>query len=161
MRIDYLTFEPRQAVRGPGTANCHIMIESGPAPQSLCDAINEYIMASGNHGHGDDLLCLPIAATPVALAVTVHPVPEADARRRELLLAEAEARIRCAFRQNTGYAMTKTLPLSRFSFSRLADELHSALPDLKSVEFHRGEDIVSNISLPMLESIDISLGSAA
>lgn len=161
IRIDYLTFEARQGVRGPGTSNCHIMIESGPAPQTLCDAINEYIMASGNHGHGDDLLCMPIAENPVDLVVTVHAVAEANERRRELLLAETEDRIRCAFRQNTGYEMTKTFPLSRFSFSRLGDELHDALPDLKSVEFHRGEDLVSTISLPRLESLDISLGSAA
>jgi uncharacterized phage protein gp47/JayE len=161
IRIDYLTFEARKAVRGPGTSNCHIMIESGPAPQALCDAINELIMAGGNHGHGDDMLCKPIAEEPVALSVTIHAAPEADERRRERLLAEAEARIRCAFRQNTGYSMTKTFPLSRFSFSRLGDELHTALPDLASVEFHRGEDIVSAISLPRLESLEIRLGGAA
>ena len=57
--------------------------------------------------------------------------------------------------------MTKTFPLSRFSFSRLADELHDALPDLKSVEFHRGEDLVSYLSLPVLESLEISLGGVA
>jgi len=161
IRIDYLTFEARKAVRGPGTSDCHIMIESGPAPQALCDAVNEFIMAGGNHGHGDDLLCKPIAEDPIALSVTIHAVPEADERRRERLLTEAEARIRCAFRQNIGFQMTKTLPLSRFSFSRLGDELHTVLPDLESVEFHRGEDIVSGISLPRLDSLEIRLGGAA
>jgi len=98
---------------------------------------------------------------PVALSVTIHAVPEADERRRERLLTEAEARIRCAFRQNTGFQMTKTFPLSRFSFSRLGDELHTGLPDLESVEFHRGEDIVSVLSLPRLDSLEIRLGGAA
>lgn len=160
VRIDYLTFDPRRAVRGPGTADCYIMVESGPAPVTLCEAINEYVMAGGNHGHGDDLLCLPIPELPVDLRVTVHAVDEAGEDRRAALLTEAENRIRCAFRQNTDYAgVTKTLPLSRFSFSRLSDELHDALGDLKSIEFHRGEDLVSYISLPVLASLDIALGA--
>ncbi|MDY0204648.1 MAG: baseplate J/gp47 family protein [Desulfovibrio desulfuricans] len=161
VRIDYLYFEARQAVRGPGTANCYVMIESGPAPQTLCDAINGYIMDGGNHGHGDDLLCLPIPEQPEALVVTVHAVDEAGAERRAVLLEEVENRIRCAFRQNTAYNMTTPLPQSRFSFSRLGDELHAALPDLKSVEFHRGEDIVSLLTLPVLERLDITMGAAA
>ena len=66
-----------------------------------------------------------------------------------------------SFRQNTAYNMTKPLPQSRFSFSRLGDELHAALPDLKSVEFHRGEDIVSLLTLPVLENLDITMGAAA
>ncbi len=161
IRIDYLFFESREAVRGPGTANCHILVESGIPPQSLCDSINEHIMGQGNHGHGDDLLTKPIAGTPLALDVTVHAVREAGKERREALLQEVENRIRCAFRQNTAYAMTKTLPLSRFSFSRLGDELHDALRDLDSIEFHRGEDIVSQLSLPVLETLNLQLGNAA
>lgn len=159
VRIDYLVFEARQAIRGPGTANCYVMIDSGPAPQTLCDAINVLVMDEGNHGHGDDLLTLPMPETPVDLRVTVHAVAGAGEKRRTALLAEVEGRVRCAFRQNTAYSMTKTLPLSRFSFSRLSDELHDALPDLASVEFHRGEDIVSTISLPRLDSLDISLAA--
>lgn len=159
LRIDYLVFEARQAIRGPGTANCYVMIDSGPAPQSLCDAINVLIMDEGNHGHGDELLTLPMPETPVDLRVTVHAVPGAGDERRQTLLAEVEGRIRCAFRQNSAYEVTKTLPLARFSFSRLSDELHDALPDLASVEFHRGEDIVSAISLPRLDSLEIELGA--
>lgn len=161
IRIDYLFFEARQAVRGPGTANCYVMVESGPAPQSLCEAINSYIMGMGNHGHGDDLLCMPIPEQPEALMVTVHAVDEAGKERRAALTVEVENRIRCAFRQNTAYEMTKTLPQSRFSFSRLGDELHAALPDLKSVEFHRTEDIVSLLALPVLEDLQILPGEQA
>lgn len=161
VRIDYLFFEARQAIRGPGTASCYVMVESGPAPQTLCDAINAFIMDKGNHGHGDDLLCMPMPEQPETLIVTVHAVDDAGTERRALLLQEVENRIRCAFRQNTAYDMTKTLPQARFSFSRLGDELHAALPDLKSVEFHRPEDIVSLLALPVLESLSMRQGESA
>jgi len=160
IRIDYIFFQ-KEAPRGPGTANGFLLVESGPAPQTLCDTITEYIMERGNHGHGDDLLCMPIATNPEDLTVTVYAIPAAGEERRAALLAEVENRIRCAFRQNADYAVTKTLPLSRFSFSRLGDELHSSLVDLQSVEFHRGEDIVSLLSLPTLRSLTITLGGAA
>lgn len=161
IRIDYLFFEARQAIRGPGTANCYVMVESGVPPLTLCESINDFIMTSGNHGHGDDLLCMPITPVPVDLTVSVYPVVEAGSERRAALLKAVEDRIRCAFRQNAEFAMTKTLPLARFSFSRLADELHDALPDLKSVEFHRGEDLVATLNLPVLENLDIALEAAA
>ena len=158
IRIDYLYFE-KDGPRGPGTANCHVMIESGVPPQSFCDGINAYIMDSGNHGHGDDLAAMPITGREHALAVTVHAVQEAGEERREKLLEEVANRIRCAFRQNTSYPeITRAFPLSRFSFSRLGDELHDALPDLKSVEFHRGEDIVAYLWLPTLGELEIKPG---
>ena len=53
--------------------------------------------------------------------------------------------IRAAFRENQDVEVTRTLPQSRFSFSRLDRELHDALPDLRSVEFSL-PDIVSELS---------------
>lgn len=159
IRMDYLFFE-KDGPRGPGTANCHMMIDSGIPPQELADQINQYIMHSGNHGHGDDLLCMPVAALPVSLAVRVYPVTAAGAERQEKLMQDVEHRIRCAFRQNFAYSMTQTYALGRFSFSRLADELHDALPDLRSVEFGRDSDIVSYLALPVLESLTVTLGAS-
>ncbi|HEU6437425.1 MAG TPA: baseplate J/gp47 family protein [Nitratidesulfovibrio sp.] len=167
VRTDYLHFE-KDGPRGPGTANCHVMVESGIPPQEFIDTINAYVRASGNHGHGDDMLCMPIAAMPVALAVTVYPVTTASAARAEALRQAVENRVRCAWRENADFTMTRTLPLSRFSFSRLSEELHAALPDLQSVEFtHDGEggavgaDIVAQLQLPVLGSLTVSLGGAA
>ena len=157
IRVDYLFFE-KDGPRGPGTANCHMMIESGVPPAPLVESINAYVMASGNHGHGDDLLCMPITPAPFSLQVTAYPVLSAGVERQEQLLVEVENRIRCAFRQNTDYTMTKVYPLSRFSLSRLGDELHEALPDLRSIEFGRQEDITSQLSLPVLEDLTIRLG---
>lgn len=72
IRVDYIFFE-KNAPRGPGTANAHIMTESGVPPQELVEAINTFIQTSGNHGHGDDLRCMAITTTPVDLRVTVYP----------------------------------------------------------------------------------------
>jgi uncharacterized phage protein gp47/JayE len=159
IRIDYLFFE-KDGPRGPGTANCHIMIESGVPPQELIDSINAHIEDSGNHGHGDDMLCMAIAPLPVDLAVAVFPVASASEDRAGALLQAVEDRIRCAFRENTDFTVTRALPLSRFSFSRLGEELHAALPDLRSVEFGR-EDIVAYLQLPTLGTLTVARGVEA
>lgn len=166
VRTDYLFFE-KDGPRGPGTANCHVMVESGVPPQDFIDAINAYIRESGNHGHGDDMVCVPIAAMPVALTVTVHPVVTANTTRAEALRLAVEDRVRCSWRENADFTMTKTLPLERFSFSRLAEELHTALPDLHSVEFAHdadggamGADIVARLELPVLANLTVTLEEA-
>lgn len=156
IRIDYLFFE-KDGPRGPGTANCHIMIESGIPPQEVIDAINAHVRESGNHGHGDDMRCMPIAALPLDLAVKVYPVTSASADRVEALMQAVEDRIRCAFRENTDFKVTRALPLARFSFSRLGEELHAGLPDLRSVEFGR-EDVVAYLQLPTLASLSVTRG---
>ncbi|WP_027188852.1 baseplate J/gp47 family protein [Desulfovibrio cuneatus] len=158
IRMDYLFFE-KDGPRGPGTANCHIMVESGVPPQEMVDAINTYVRESGNHGHGDDLQCFPITEQPISLNVVVYPVLAAGDERKKQLLFDVEHRIRCAFRQNTNYDVSKTYPLGRFSLSRLADELHSQLPDLRSIEFGRQGDIVATLALPVLAEFTIALGT--
>lgn len=171
IRVDYIFFE-KDAPRGPGTANAHIMIESGVPPQEQVDAINTYIQDSGNHGHGDDMQCYPITTTPVVLRVTVYPPVGMDDDRAEVLRLGVENRVRCAFRENTDFTVTRVLPLTRFSFSGLSQELHAQLPDLRSVEFTRpagegeGEDgelvwvdIVPARTLPVLTSLEVTLGS--
>lgn len=171
IRVDYIFFE-KDAPRGPGTANAHIMTESGVPPLELVDAINAYIQTSGNHGHGDDMRCFAITTTPVELRVTVYPPVGMDDTRAEALRLSVEDRVRCAFRENTDFTLTRVLPLTRFSFSTLSQELHAQLPDLRSVEFTRpaaagegeeGElvwvDIVPARALPVLTSLEVVLGA--
>lgn len=165
IRIDYLFFE-KDGPRGPGTANCHIMVESGIPPQELIDRINTHVRDAGEHGHGDDMRCVAITPMPVTLSVKVYPVVSADAGRAEAVRKGVEDRVRCAFRQNTDFSVTKVLPLSRFSFSRLSEELHAALPDLRSVEFtHDGEggavgaDIVAQLKLPTMAALTVTKGA--
>lgn len=159
IRIDYIFFE-KGGPRGPGTANCHIMVESGIPPQELIDSINAHIKDSGEHGHGDDLLCMAISPMPVNLTVTVYPVVSTGTVRREAVRQAVEDRVRCAFRENSDFQVTRVMPLSRLSLSRLAEELHADLPDLRSVEFSRG-DIVALLELPVLASLTVSLGVEA
>lgn len=169
LRIDYLFFV-KDGPRGPGTANCYLMVESGLPPETLVQEVNAYIRASGNHGHGDDLVCMSIISRPVQLLVTVYPRLTLSSQQAEYLRLNVENRIRAAFRENTDYSVTKTLPVSRFSFSRLSEELHQQLPDLLSVTFvwtdasgleavqaEGSTDIVSTFQLPVLDSLTVSL----
>ena len=38
------------------------MIDSGIPTQAFVDSINTHINDSGEHGHGDDMLCFPMPA---------------------------------------------------------------------------------------------------
>lgn len=157
IRTDYIYFE-HDAPRGPGSANAYVMIASGPAPQDFVDEINAHVRDSGNHGHGDDLLCFPMPVTALDLAAVVHPLANLDDDRREALRAGVENRIRAAFRDNADYDVTRTWPFSRFSLSRLDKELHEQLADLLSVEFVPADDIVTEMALPLLGTLAVTLG---
>lgn len=157
IRPDYLFFE-HDAPRGAGSANCYVMIETGVPTQDVVDTINTHIFDTGNHGHGDDLRCFPMPTTAVPQTVTVHPVAHLSDEKQEALRVGVENMVRCAFRENTDFTVSKTWPLGRFSFSRLSDELHSQFVDLQSVEFSR-DDIVSELTLPMLSTLRVLLGA--
>lgn len=157
IRPDYLFFE-HDAPRGAGSANCYVMIETGVPTQDVVDTINTHIRDTGNHGHGDDLRCFPMPTTAVPLTVTVHPVSHLSDEKQEALRVGVENMVRCAFRENTDFTVSKTWPLGRFSFSRLSDEMHSQFVDLQSVEFSR-DDIVSELTLPMLSTLTVLLGA--
>lgn len=158
IRTDYIFFE-HGAPRGPGSANCYIMLENGAPPQDFIDAVNIHVRDEGNHGHGDDLICYPMPETLHALTATVYPVANLPADRRATLLTEVENIIRCAFRENSDYDVTKTWPFDRFSLSLLDKELHARLDDLKSVEFDRQADIVSEMDLPRLSTLTVVEGA--
>ena len=156
IRTDYLFFE-HGAPRGPGSANCYVMIDSGVPAQELLDQINAYVRDKGNHGHGDDMLCFPVPTLDVSLSVSVHPLPHSTEVQREDLRDAVENMVRAAFRENASFpTVTQTWPCCRFSFSRLSDELHGQFPNLQSVEFDR-DDIVSGMELPVLQSLLVVL----
>lgn len=159
IRTDYLYFE-HDGPRGPGTANCFIIIDTGAPPQEFVDNINAYVRDSGNHGHGDDMICYPMPETSYDLGVTVYPVPHLTEEQETALKQDVENRIRCAFRENTDFDMTKTCPHNRFSLSQLDKDLHAELPSLLSVEFDRTGDIVSTMDLPILGTLTVDKGDA-
>jgi len=158
IRLDFLYFE-HDGPRGPGTANCFIMLGTGAPPQEFVDNINTYVRDSGNHGHGDDMICYPMPETGHDLSMTYFPIPNLSEERKEALEKNLEDMTRCAFRENTDFDVTQTKPHSRFSFSQLDHELHAKLPDLLSVEFDRTEDIISAMDLPVLGTLTINDGS--
>lgn len=144
------------APRGPGTANVYLLLDSGIASQPFIDAVNHYVMSQGNHGHGDDVLCLPLPEITYDLTVTLHffDSENLEADQHNALMANIRNLIGCAFRENTDYQVQKTWPHRRFSLSRLAEELHDHFPEIESVTFSQG-DIISGLSVPRLGNLTL------
>lgn len=155
LRSDYIWFE-HGAPRGPGTANVYLMLESGPAPEDLVEAINDHINIQGYHGHGDDLQCYPMPTVSVDLGAYLFPVNNLEPDQLAALKDGCEQMIRCAFRENQNFMVTKTWPFNQFSISRLSRELHDFFPDLASIEFNR-DDIETLMELAVLGSLTITV----
>ena len=116
-------------------------------------------MAEGNHGHGDDVLCLALPETQHSVSVTIWPRVNISEDRVAALKVEVENMIRAAFRESDSYSMvTRTYPSSMFSFSQLTTEIHTELAeDLLSLEFSNS-DIVSELSIPRLSNVAVING---
>lgn len=155
---DNIFFE-HDAPRGPGTANAYILLDTGTPSQSLIDDLNDYVMAKGFHGHGDDLQVMAMPGINVSVGVTIYPHAYLLETQVTALLANVENFIRSAFRENTDYTVTKTQPASRFSFSRLSQELHREFDGIDSLNWHQ-TDITSQNNVPRLTALAIENGNA-
>ncbi|MHA6572756.1 baseplate J/gp47 family protein [Pseudomonas yamanorum] len=146
------------APRGPGSANAYVLFEADVPAAAYLEQINAHIRDQGNHGHGDDLLVLVMPETLHELSVTLWPRPALTTEQRAKLQAEAELFIRAAFRESgTGdYQPTLTYPQARFSFSRLAEELHQQFAGIESLHFENA-DIVSGLTIPRISSLQVVL----
>ncbi|MET4706734.1 baseplate J/gp47 family protein [Endozoicomonas lisbonensis] len=153
IRVDYIWFE-HGAPRGEGSANAYIMIDSGAPDQPFVTGINTHINDNGYHGHGDDMQCFPMPEKGYALSPDAYLNPNLTEAQQNQLLSDIENMIRSAFRENSDYTVTKSWPFSRFSFSKLSEELHAQFPDLVSIEFNR-DDIVNDMELPVISSLAI------
>lgn len=78
---------------------------------------------------------------------------------RAELVKQVKLFIGTAFRENADYAATRTEPVSRFSFSRLGQELHAKFSGIDSLEF-TNKDIVSGMDVPRINSLEVMLESA-
>ncbi|WP_180961182.1 baseplate J/gp47 family protein [Shewanella sp. GutDb-MelDb] len=155
IRSDLLYFE-HDAPRGPGTANCHVMMEVGETPQAMIDDINDYINEQGFHGHGDDLRAQAITAMPVDLKVEIWHAPNLSDDEINTLEKDLASRIRAAFRGSDQYPLlTRTSPQSVFVFSTLSSELHAMVPNLKSVRW-TNDDIVNGLALPRISNLTLT-----
>ncbi len=140
------------APRGAGTANIHILLDVGTPSGAFLTDVQSYVMDQGNHGHGDDLQVLAIPETPHNLVYAYWAVDSLSAAEITQLGLDVESFIRAAFRENLLYAPTITAPWSKFSFSRLAQELHAQFPGLLSVDFSN-VDIDNVLAIPRINSL--------
>tara|TARA_R110002033_G_scaffold12384_4_gene37597 strand:+ start:153 stop:1355 length:1203 start_codon:yes stop_codon:yes gene_type:complete len=156
---DNIFFE-HDAPRGPGTANAYILLDTGEPSSELITDLNQYVMDKGYHGHGDDVLILPLPGVDTNIGVTVYPDPKLLAAEVITLLNGIEDFIRCAFRENTNYTATRTEPATRFSFSRLSQELHKEFTGLESLNWHQ-TDITNANNVPRIDTLTITNGNDA
>ncbi|HGM5587113.1 TPA: baseplate J/gp47 family protein [Pseudomonas putida] len=155
---DGVYFE-HDAPRGPGSANAFVLFEAGSPATSYLEKINSYVRDQGNHGHGDDMLVQEMPATQHTVRVAVWPKAEVGTEREDALLSDIELFIRAAFRESTAsdYQPTLTYPQSRFSFSRLGEELHETFAGIESLKFDN-VDIVSQLTIPRLDAVQVVTG---
>jgi len=157
VRSDGVYFE-HGAPRGPGSANAFVLFDAGVPADEYLATINSYIREQGNHGHGDDLLVMAMPETQHAISVSLWPQPNLSTEQRSKLEDQVGQFIRAAFRESTtsDYQPTLTFPLSRFSFSRLAEELHEQFPRIQSLHF-ANSDILSALNIPRIQSLEVLL----
>ncbi|EHM5606081.1 hypothetical protein J8919_005064, partial [Salmonella enterica subsp. enterica serovar Urbana] len=95
------------------------------------------------------------------LAVTVYVKNLSNISNDDItaLKSGIENLIRCAFRENSNYDVTRTWPYSRFSFSQLGRELHNTFDLVDSVTFSLG-DIVSALTVPRLNTLTTEVVNA-
>jgi uncharacterized phage protein gp47/JayE len=146
------------APRGPGSANAYVLFDTGVPAESFLEEINASIMNDGNHGHGDDMLVMAMPETLHSLYLQIWPKSVLTAAERQNLQANIEQFIRAAFRENSGsdYAPTLTWPQSRFSFSRLTEELHEQFAGIESLKF-ANDDILSALDIPRLQTLEVTV----
>lgn len=146
------------APRGPGSANAYVLFDAGVPADEYLEKINAHIRDDGNHGHGDDLMVYVMPKTLHAIEVKVWPQANLTQDQRRQLATQIEQFIRAAFRESTAadYQPTLTYPQSRFSFSRLGEELHAQFPRIESLRFTNA-DILSELNIPRIESLEVLL----
>ncbi|MGX2949378.1 baseplate J/gp47 family protein [Ursidibacter sp. B-7004-1] len=158
LAVDRIYFK-HDAPRGPGTANAYLLLDTGVASQPFVDKVNRYVKDEGNHGHGDDLTCFAMPETQHRLTCQVFFFSSAGLGniRQQEILQKVEAMIRCAFRENNNFKVTKTYPFSRFSWSRLGEEIHQSLPEIESLVWGQ-QDIRSDLTIPRIQSLSVTKG---
>ncbi|KMN20497.1 baseplate J/gp47 family protein [Pseudomonas weihenstephanensis] len=146
------------APRGPGSANAYVLFDADVPAATYLEQINAHIRDQGNHGHGDDLVVMVMPETQHAIRLTLWPRALIGNDKRDSLRDEVALFVRAAFRESTvtDYQPTLTYLQSRFSFSRLGEELHQQFPGIESLHFDNA-DIVSELSIPRINSLVVTL----
>lgn len=157
LSVDRIYFK-HDAPRGSGTANAYLLLDTGVTSQPFIDKVNHYVQTKGNHGHGDDLICFAMPETQHVITCGVYFRPSqaiGETRKAEIVQA-VENMIRCAFRENNNYTVTKTYPFSRFSWSKLGEEIHDRFNEIDSIIWGQ-TDIQSDLSIPRISRLTVSV----
>ncbi|RDE97955.1 hypothetical protein DPW02_00280 [Aggregatibacter aphrophilus] len=157
LSVDRIYFK-HDAPRGSGTANAYLLLDTGVTSQPFIDKVNHYVQTEGNHGHGDDLICFAMPETQhvITCGVYFRPSQAIGEIRKAEIVAEVENMIRCAFRENNNYTVTKTYPFSRFSWSKLGEEIHDRFNEIDSIIWGQ-TDIQSDLSIPRISRLTVSV----
>ena len=157
LSVDRIYFK-HDAPRGSGTANAYLLLDTGVTSQPFIDKVNHYVQTEGNHGHGDDLICFAMPETQhvITCGVYFRPSQAIGEIRKAEIIAEVENMIRCAFRENNNYTVTKTYPFSRFSWSKLGEEIHDRFNEIDSIIWGQ-TDIQSDLSIPRVSRLTVSV----
>ncbi len=147
-------FFDRNAPRGPGSADAYILLGAGEPSAPMITDIASHIMANGNHGLGDDVQVFAMPGVDHDLVTNVWFKPNLGVSQKTQLLLDIEVFIRAAFRENTSYTVTTTMPHSTFSFSNLGKELHVQFPALQSVNFDLS-DFTNGLNVGRLGSLSV------
>lgn len=147
-------FFVHDAPRGPGTANLYLLLNDGVDSSYFIDKVNGHIMGQGYRGHGDDLRCFAMPDKKIDVSVTVYFERDQQPFDLDQYLMNVEHFIRCAFRQNNDYNVTQVNAYSRFSISKLNEEMHEQFSELHSVVFNI-DDIVSELEVPRLRNLHV------
>lgn len=147
-------FFVHDAPRGPGTANLYLLLNDGVDSSYFIDKVNSHIMGQGYRGHGDDLRCFAMPDKKIDVAVTVYFERDQQPFDLDQYLMNVEHFIRCAFRQNNDYQVTQVNAYSRFSISKLNEEMHEQFSELHSIIFNI-DDIVSELEVPRLRNLNV------
>jgi len=156
--IDYsnIYIEYNTAPRGAGSADALVVFDDGVASSDYLDTVNAYITDEGYHGLGDDLLVKTFPETENDIVTTLYAAAGTSEDDMTAATEKAEQIIRCAFRQNSAYEVTKTWYYKRFSMVNLAAEIMALIPVLTSVSFDIS-DIVSEADIPRLSTLTVSI----
>lgn len=158
LSVDRIYFE-HDAPRGPGTANIFLLLDTGVPAQPFIDSVNQYLMTNGYHGHGDDIRAFKIPETLHDIGCDVYFGANefiSEARKIEIK-AEVENMIRCAFRENNNFNVTKTYPYERFSWSKLGEEIHEYLPQIRSLVWKQQDILSTHLSIPRIETLTVTV----
>jgi len=155
VHIDAIWFE-HNAPRGPGTANAFVLFDFSAPVSTYLLAIHQYITDQGNHGHGDDLIVYQMPEQTKTLVATVWVEKFLSAAQKTQIHDDVVVFINAAFRENQAYSPTLPLPYSRFSFSKLSEEIHNQFPNVHSVSFSLA-DIVTAKWIPRLTSLTVTV----